>query len=86
MNASDLKIDLIQRITQLKERRIVEEIQKLLDFELDTGEYILTDLQKDRIAEARQEYKNSAFLTNDQANQDIEQWLKKNNLDPESSN
>ena len=86
MNASDLKIDLIQRITQLKERRIVEEIQKLLDFELDTGEYILTDPQKDRIAEARQEYKNSAFLTNDQANQDIEQWLKKNNLDPESSN
>lgn len=76
MNASDLKIDLIQRITQLKERRIVEELQKLLDFELDTGEYILTDLQKDRIAEARQEYKNSAFLTNDQANQDIEQWLK----------
>lgn len=76
MNASDLKIDLIQRITQLKERRIVEEIQKPLDFELNTGEYILTDLQKDRIAEARQEYKNSAFLTNDQANQNIEQWLK----------
>lgn len=76
MNASDLKINLIQRITQLKERRIVEEIQKLLDFELDTGEYILTDSQKDRIAEAQQEYKNSAFLTDEQANQDIEQWLK----------
>jgi hypothetical protein len=76
MNASDLKINLIQRITQLKERRIIEEIQKLLDFELDTGEYILTDSQKDRIAEAQQEYKNSAFLTDEQANQDIEQWLK----------
>jgi hypothetical protein len=76
MNASDLKINLIQRITQLKEQRIVEEIQKLLDFELDTGEYILTDSQKDRIAEAQQEYKNSAFLTDEQANQDIEQWLK----------
>ncbi|MGE4513220.1 MAG: hypothetical protein AB7E26_05310 [Chryseobacterium sp.] len=76
MNASDLKINLIQQITQLKERRIVEELQKLLDFELDTGEYILTDSQKDRIAEAQQEYKNSAFLTDEQANQDIEQWLK----------
>lgn len=76
MNASDLKINLIQRITQLKERRIIEEIQKLLDFELDTGEYILTDSQKDRIAEGQQEYKNSAFLTDEQANQDIEQWLK----------
>ncbi|WP_042723173.1 hypothetical protein [Flavobacterium sp. B17] len=76
MNASDLKINLIQRITQLKERRIIEEIHKLLDFELDTDEYILTDSQKDRIAEAQQEYKNSAFLTDEQANQDIEQWLK----------
>lgn len=76
MNASDVKIDLIQRIAQLKEPGIIAELQKLLDFELDTGEYILTDLQKDRIAEARQEYKNSAFLTNDQANQNIEQWLK----------
>lgn len=32
MNTSDLKIDLINRINQLKEVRIIEEIQKLLDF------------------------------------------------------
>lgn len=76
MNASDLKIDLINRITQLKETRIIEEIQKLLDFELDKGKYILTNSQKDRISEAQEEYKNSSFLTDDQANQDIEEWLK----------
>jgi hypothetical protein len=76
MNTSDLKIDLINRINQLKEARIIEEIQKLLDFELDRGEYILTDSQKDRISEAQEEYKNSSFLTDEQANQDIEEWLK----------
>ncbi|MFY7816235.1 MAG: hypothetical protein ACOVRK_13725 [Chryseobacterium taeanense] len=76
MNASDLKINLIQQITQLKERRIVEEIQKLLDFELDNGEYILTHSQKDRIVRAQHEYKNSTFLTDEQANHEIEQWLK----------
>jgi len=76
MSTSDLKIDLINRITQLKEARIIEEIQKLLDFELDGGEYILTDSQKNRISEAQEEYKNSSFLTDDQANQDIEEWLK----------
>ena len=76
MNTSDLKIDLINRITQLKEARIIEEIQKILDFELDKGEYILTDSQKDRIFEAQEEYKNSSFVTDEQANQDIEKWLK----------
>lgn len=76
MNTSDLKIDLINRITQLKETRIIEEIQKLLDFELNKDEYILTDSQKDRISEAQEEYKKSSYLTDDKANQDIEEWLK----------
>lgn len=76
MNTSDLKIDLIKRITQLKEPRIIEELQNLLDFELSTNEYILTDSQKERIVEARQEYRKSEVITDEQASQDIEQWLK----------
>lgn len=73
MNTSDLKIDLINRITQLKEARIIEEIQKILDFELDQNEYILNAEQKERVAEGREEYKNKAYLTEDQVNQDIEE-------------
>ncbi|MGE8555355.1 MAG: hypothetical protein ACN6OB_15650 [Chryseobacterium jejuense] len=75
MNTSDLKLDLINRIAQLKEARIVEEIQKLLDFELDQNEYILNEAQKERVAEAREEYKNKAYLPEEKANQDIEEWL-----------
>lgn len=75
MNTSDLKLDLINRIAQLKEARIVEEIQNLLDFELDQNQYVLNAAQKDRIAEAREEYKNRSYLTEDKANQDIEEWL-----------
>lgn len=77
MNTSDLKIDLIQRIAQLEEPGIIAELQKLLDFELASGDYILTNSQKDRIAEGQEEYKNSAFLTDDQANLNMEQWLEK---------
>lgn len=53
----------------------MEEIQKLLDFELNENEYILTESQKYRIAEGQAEYKNSAYLTEYKANQDIEEWL-----------
>lgn len=53
----------------------MEEIQKLLDFELNENEYVLTKAQKNRIAEAHAEYKKSACLTEDKANQDIAEWL-----------
>ncbi|MBB4807724.1 hypothetical protein HNP38_003040 [Chryseobacterium defluvii] len=76
MNTSDLKIDLISRITQLKEARLIEEIQKLLDFKLDKNKYTLSSSQRDRISEAKEEYKNAGYLTEEKANQDIEEWLK----------
>ncbi|MDQ1097210.1 hypothetical protein QE441_000384 [Chryseobacterium sp. SORGH_AS909] len=38
MNVSDLKIDLIHRITQLQQPRIIDELKRILDFELDTAE------------------------------------------------
>lgn len=53
----------------------MEEIQKLLDFELNENEYVLTKAQKNRIAEAHAEYKKSVCLSEDKANQDIEGWL-----------
>lgn len=38
MNTSDVKIDLIQRIAQLKEPGIITELQKLLGFKLEADE------------------------------------------------
>lgn len=71
MNTAELKIDLINKITKLKEVRIIEEIQKFLDFELDKGDYKLNDAQKDRILEAE----NDKVLTEEEANREIEEWL-----------
>ena len=82
MNTSDLKIDSINRITQLKEARIIEEIQKILDFELDQNEYILTAEQKERTAEGEKNIRTKHTLRKiNQANQDIEEWLKKKDCD-----
>jgi hypothetical protein len=71
MNTAELKIDLINKITKLKEVRIIEEIQKFLDFELDKGEYKLNDAQKNRILEAE----SDKVLTEEEANREIEEWL-----------
>lgn len=70
-----LKLDVINKITELKEIRIVEEIKRLLDFELDETVFELSQKQKDRITKARQEYANGETMTNEDVNNEIEQWL-----------
>lgn len=57
-----LKLDIINRITELKEIRVIKEIKKLLDFELEDNLYELSSEQKNRVAEARKEYKKAIIL------------------------
>ncbi len=48
-----LKLDIISRITELKEVRVIKEIKKLLDFELEENLYELSTDQENRVAEAK---------------------------------
>lgn len=70
-----LKLELIHKITELKESRIIKELKKLLDFELDKEIFELSQNQKDRITKARTEYSNNEIFTNQEVENEIEQWL-----------
>lgn len=63
MNTAELKVNVINQITLLKEDYLVEEIKRLLDIELVQGVFKLSPKQKECIAEAKQEYKRvKSFL------------------------
>ncbi|GGG57168.1 hypothetical protein [Epilithonimonas arachidiradicis] len=70
-----LKLDIINRITELKEIRVIKEIKKLLDFELDEEIFELSKQQQDRIAEARKEYTNGEVSSDEEVKKEIEKWL-----------
>jgi len=70
-----LKLDVINKITELKEIRVIREIKRLLDFELDEKIFELSKQQQDRIAEARKEYANGDIVTHEEVKKEIEQWL-----------
>ena len=72
MSTAELKLDLIQKITDLKEIRVIEELQNLLDFETDRGIFQINTAQRNRILEA----KNDDVLSEEEANLEIEEWLK----------
>ena len=71
MSTAEIKLDVINKITSLKETRIIKEIQKLLDFELDNGVFHVSDEQKERLIEAQ----SDSILTEEEANKEIEKWL-----------
>jgi hypothetical protein len=71
MSTAEMKLDLINKIIRLNETRIIEEIQNLLDFELDEGVFQISDIQKERLIEA----KNDPILSEEEANNEIEKWL-----------
>lgn len=77
MSTANLKIELINKITQIKETTIIKEIQRVLDFELDEGIFQLTNAQKTRITNAKQEVKQKKYLTESSANKEISEWLGK---------
>ena len=75
MNTAELKIDLISRIANTKEPLIIEELRKLLDFELDKSVYELNSMQQQRVSEARAEYLAGNVLSEQKADEAINQWL-----------
>ena len=78
MSTPELKKRLIDKIRRTKDPAILEEAYRLLEIETeDLGIYNLTDDQKSAIEEAQKQIKEGKFLTDDQANKDIDEWLKK---------
>ena len=71
MITAELKSDIINRIQNLKDSNIIEEIKQLLDFELDNGIFKLSAAQKQRLIEAE----SDNVLSEEEANNDIEKWL-----------
>ena len=77
MTTANLKIDLINKITQLKESYVIEEINRMLDFELDKGIFKLNAKQKARLLEGKEEYKAGKVLSEKEANKQIQEWFTK---------
>jgi vacuolar-type H+-ATPase subunit H len=68
---------LIQKISSTQDERILQEINRLLETGLDEEIYQLTDEQKAGIEEAKEQIKNGQYLSNEDANKEVEEWLRK---------
>ena len=78
MSTIELRKLLIDKIQKTDNENLLEEAFRLLELETqDIEVYKLTDEQRKAVNDARQQIKNGEFLTDEQANNEIDEWLNK---------
>lgn len=78
MSAIDLRKKLIDKIEKTNNEDLLSEAFRLFEIESDDIQfYVLNDLQKSEIQQARKQIKNGQYLTDEEANKEINEWLKK---------
>ena len=78
LNMISLKERLIKKIQATTNKDLLEEVYRLLENNMDDREvYKLSADQKDAIKEGQQQIKRGEFLTDEKANKEAEEWLKR---------
>jgi predicted transcriptional regulator len=78
MSTIELRKLLIEKIQLTNDDKLLEEASRLLDVDIeDSDVYILNDQQKEAIAEGRQQIINGDYLTDEESNKEIDEWLSK---------
>lgn len=78
MSIIELRRRLIDKIQKTENNDLLAEAYRLLELETDDIEvYKLNEDQKKAINEARQQIISGQFLTDDQSNKEIDEWLDK---------
>ncbi|WP_277632650.1 hypothetical protein [Avrilella dinanensis] len=75
---ADIKKDLISRIAKITDEFRLKEMLRFLEFQSDISVFETSNEEKDAIADAQSQIEKGAFLTHDEAENQIEKWLKNN--------
>lgn len=78
MKALEIKKKLINEINQSENKSLLEEFYRFLNLENEIQEtYKLNSEQKSAIADAQKQIAQGDYLTNEESNQEIDEWLNK---------
>jgi predicted transcriptional regulator len=78
MSTIELRKLLIEKIQLTVDDKLLEEASRLLEVEIEESDvYILNDKQKEAIEEGRKQIINGEYLTDEESNKEIDEWLSK---------
>ncbi len=66
----------IEKIQVIDDDKLLEEAYRLLEVDIEESDvYILNDNQKEAIDEARKQITQGQYLTDEESNREIDEWL-----------
>ena len=79
MQTSELKSRLIDKIMLIDDDHLLMEATRLIDIGVSDDEqiYVFTDKQSEKVVKATLQIKNGEYLSSEDANSEIEEWLGK---------
>lgn len=77
MPTTNLKEKLIDKIRKTDDEALLEEISNLIELQEPDSIYVLNSHQKKAIEEAKDQISKGEFLSNEEADNTIDEWLKK---------
>lgn len=73
-----MKQELIQKINSTEDKGILEEVYRILEMEFQEVDIIsLTDDQKESIDRGIKDIEEGKYISNEEANTEIEKWIRK---------
>ena len=78
MSTIELRNLLIEKIKLTNDDKLLEEASRLLEVEIEESDvYILNDKQKEAIEQGRKQISKGEYLTDEESNKEIDEWLNK---------
>ena len=78
MSTIELRNLLIEKIKLTNDDKLLEEASRLLEVEIEESDvYILNDKQKEAIEQGRKQISKGEYLTDEESNKEIAEWLSK---------
>ena len=76
MSTKELKMDLMRTISSIEDVSVLEKIKQFLKNQTAEKVYVLSEDQLAILNESIEQFKNGQFLTEEEAEKDIEKWFK----------
>ncbi|HEX6981564.1 MAG TPA: hypothetical protein VF181_02280 [Balneolaceae bacterium] len=67
---------MIEKIEEINNKKVIDEIYRLLEVDFEETVYTTNKEQRNAVTEARQQIKNDETLSEKEANEEIDKWLK----------
>ena len=78
MSTIELRKLLIEKIKLTDDDKLLEEASRLLEVGIEESDvYILNDKQKEAIEQGRKQISKGEYLTDEESNKEIDEWLSK---------